>query len=254
MQRVRLDAAWVLHKRDFRDSSQIVELLTHGHGRVSVVARGIKRPKHRHRGLLQAFSPLRVSWTARGELGTLTDVEASGQPAIALVGDALLAGFYVSELCMKLTHRHDPQPEVFALYGQVLGELAEDQNVSMVLRRFEDRFLNELGFGLNWAIDVDTGQSVDADGRYEVLPDTGPRRVTDSATGQYIASGQALLDMAVGNWQNSETLRTGRLILTRALDAQLDGKPLQTRRVLREIRHHARSIQQFESNDDEHSD
>ena len=92
MERVQLMPAWVLHRRDFRDSSQIVELLTAEHGRISLVAKGIKRPKSRLRGLLQPFRELRVSWVARRELGTLTDVLLQVVDQIGVEGEAVSLG------------------------------------------------------------------------------------------------------------------------------------------------------------------
>ncbi|MEM8548122.1 MAG: DNA repair protein RecO, partial [Pseudomonadota bacterium] len=118
--RVRLEPAWVLHRRDYRDSSQIVDALTPGYGRLSLVARGVRRPKSPHRGLLQPFRPLLLSWTGRRELVTLTDVERAPGAVLELTGDALLSGFYVNELVLRLTHRFDPQPELFAVYSETL--------------------------------------------------------------------------------------------------------------------------------------
>ncbi|MEL7310650.1 MAG: DNA repair protein RecO [Pseudomonadota bacterium] len=238
MDRVQLTPAWVLHRRDFRDSSQIVELLTAEHGRVSVVAKGIKRPKSRLRGLLQPFRLLRVSWVAKRELGTLTDVDAESSPPTALSGDALLAGYYVSELCLKLTHKHDPHPELFDLYGQVIEALRSSASVDACLRPFEDRLLRELGFGVNWSVDIETGQSVEPQYRYTMVPNSGPRRVADAALEVDSIGGDYLLQIADGDWSATETRRVGRHILARALDVQLEGKTLQTRRVLREMRNH----------------
>ncbi|MEL6300239.1 MAG: DNA repair protein RecO [Pseudomonadota bacterium] len=249
MERVRLDRAWVLHRRDFRDSSQIVECLTEHHGRVSLVAKGIKRPKHRHRGLLQPFSGLRLSWTSRGELGTLTDVEGDVAHTVRLVGDALLAGFYVSELCLKLTHRHDPNPELFALYGEVVTSLAGADPVDLTLRRFENHLLADLGFGINWDTDVDSGQRVIAENLYDMIPDAGPRRATAGTQDERLIGGRHLLRIAEDDWENPETRKIGRLILARALEQQLEGKPLQTRRVLRELRHHTQSTGQNNKGD-----
>ncbi len=239
----------MLHRRDFRDSSQIVECLTEHHGRVSLVAKGIKRPKHRHRGLLQPFSGLRLSWTSRGELGTLTDVEGDVAHTVRLVGDALLAGFYVSELCLKLTHRHDPNPELFALYGHVVTKLAGTDPVDLTLRRFENHLLADLGFGINWDMDVDSGRRVVAEHLYDMVPDAGPRQAAAGSQDEGLIAGAHLLRIAEDDWENPETRKIGRLILAGALEQQLEGKPLQTRRVLRELRHHTKSSGQNNEGD-----
>lgn len=247
MERVQLMPAWVLHRRDFRDSSQVVELLTAEHGRISLVAKGIKRPKSRLRGLLQPFRELRVSWVARRELGTLTDVDADATPPSALIGDSLLAGYYVSELCLKLTHKHDPNPELFELYGQIIGQLRTTASVDQCLRPFEDQLLRELGFGINWGLDIETGQPVESRYQYAMVSDAGPRRVADEHHEAESISGEHLLRITQGDWSETETRRIGKHILARALDTQLEGKALQTRRVLREMRSHVAPRTQSES-------
>src|SRR5690606_28171849 len=87
---VRLERGFVLHQRPYRNTSQLLECVTAAHGRVGLVARGSRAGRGSRRALLQPFTPLRLSWTRRGELGTLTDVEPDGPPA-ALTGEALLA-------------------------------------------------------------------------------------------------------------------------------------------------------------------
>src|SRR3712207_1001458 len=103
-EQVLLERAFVLHQRPYRDSSQLLECMTERHGRVGLVARGSRRPRSRQRALLQPFVPLNVSWIRRGELGRLTKVEPAG-PTLMLEGQHLLAGFYASELLLKLTAR-----------------------------------------------------------------------------------------------------------------------------------------------------
>ena len=109
--RVQQQPAFILHHRPFRDTSQILDVLTRDHGKVAVVARGSRGSKSRLAGVLRPFLPLRVSWVAKSDLGTLTGAEAAGGPA-NLRGDALLSAYYVNELMLHFLHRHDPQPVI----------------------------------------------------------------------------------------------------------------------------------------------
>ena len=90
-EQVLLERGFVLHQRPYRDSSQLLECVTAGHGRMGLVARGSRRAATRQRALLQPFVPLKLSWVRRGELGRLTQVEADG-PSYALEGTALARG------------------------------------------------------------------------------------------------------------------------------------------------------------------
>src|SRR6476659_9732888 len=120
----RLDEqlAFVLHTYAYRESSLIVEAFTSDHGRVAMVARGAKRPRSDLRGLLQGFQPLLLSWSGQHELKTLVKAEWRG--GLPLVGGAaLLCGFYLNELLLKLLPREDAHPLLFASYESALGEL-----------------------------------------------------------------------------------------------------------------------------------
>ncbi len=139
--------AFVLHTYAYRETSLIVEAFTSEYGRVAMVARGAKRPRSELRGLLQGFQPLLLSWAGQQELKTLVKAEWRG--GLPLVGGAaLLCGFYLNELLLKLLPREDPHPRLFASYESALGDLAAGAEQAPVLRRFELTLLTELGYAL----------------------------------------------------------------------------------------------------------
>lgn len=230
--RVSLEPAYVLHQFDFRDSSRIVEFLARDHGRIAAVARGVRRAGNRQRGLLQPFQPLLLSWSGR-ELGTVTGLEAGGA-RVPLEGEAVLAGFYLNELCLRLIATHDPHPDIFALYVAALAELA-DGNRAAALRRFELGLLDALGYGLNLAADPGTGEAVDPDARYLFHVDSGPERAARDAGHGLLVAGSSLLAMANGEFDDREVARDAQRILRQALDRHLGGRPLKSRDVLREM-------------------
>ena len=162
---VKLEYAYVLHQRPYRNTSQLIDCLTHDHGVVALVAQGSKRPKSGQRAVLQPFLPLQISWVRRGELGRLTHVELI-PPASELSGERLLAGFYMNELLLRLVARGDANAPVFSCYSRALADLAARANTSMVLRLFELRLLEALGYGLNLHHDAETGEPICAERRY----------------------------------------------------------------------------------------
>src|SRR5690625_3916350 len=85
--RVDLHPAYVLHTRPYRDTSMLVDLFTPEHGRVALVAKGVRTGKSRRRALLNPFTALLVSFQGRGGLKLLTAVEAQG-PGLILQGAA----------------------------------------------------------------------------------------------------------------------------------------------------------------------
>lgn len=230
--RVDLEPAYVLHQFDYRDSSRIVEFLVRDHGRVAAVARGVRGAKSRQRGLLQPFQPLLLSWSGR-ELATVTGLESAGLRR-ALAGEALLAGFYLNELCLRLIAAHDPHPEIFTLYANALDELTE-RGTAPALRRFELGLLEALGYGLNLIADPHNGEAVEPDAQYLFRTDSGPQRAGHDDEHAMLVPGTTLLAMARGEFNDPRVARDAQRILRQAIDRQLGGRPLKSRDVLREM-------------------
>jgi DNA repair protein RecO (recombination protein O) len=150
MQRVAHAPAYLLHQHPWGDRGRIFELFTREHGRLSVFAHGVRGPQARLAGILQPFVPLLVSWAGRGESPRLTGAEpdTSIAPMPGLPPARLMSAYYVSELVLSLTIRHDPQPQLYAHYAEALSQL-RDAPEQCALRRFEKRLLDVLGYGLS---------------------------------------------------------------------------------------------------------
>src|ERR1700674_2757272 len=108
--RAEHEPGYVLHTYPYKETSLIVEAFTRRFGRVSLLARGARRPRSAMRGILLSFHPLRLTWSASAELGTLIGAEWSGgwsEGLRPLSGRGLMCGFYVNELILRLLPRED---------------------------------------------------------------------------------------------------------------------------------------------------
>lgn len=150
MSKQQFEAAYVLHRRPFRETSCILDVFTRHHGRIPLIAKGVRKAKSSKQALLQAFLPLEITWSGKSELQTLTRVESkkSGQ---RLLGSAIACGFYANELIIKLTHQHDAHPQLFDCYQQLLQALQDKSQQEFALRRFEIALLAEIGYALSSA-------------------------------------------------------------------------------------------------------
>jgi DNA repair protein RecO (recombination protein O) len=232
--RVELEPAYILHHRPFRDTSVLLEIFSRGQGRVGLVARGARGPRSRLKGILQPFRPLLLSWQLRGELGTLTGAEAHGVPAfLPTGGDALMALYYLNELLLRLTARLDPHPELFGVYDSSVGQLAAGGAVAPVLRRFEKRLLDMLGYGPDLALDA-TGRPIEARSSYRYDPALGLAACRPETAGALL--GASLLALAADDLVDARALADARRLLRAALDVHLDGRPLKTRELLGRLR------------------
>lgn len=224
--RVEEEPGFVLQTYPWRETSLIVEALTRDYGRVSLVAKGAKRPASKFRGLLNPFSPLLFSFSGKSEVRTLTDVSWLG--TLALTEGALMAAFYMNELVMRLTGRLDPNPALFAAYSRALKELAQGANRTVVLRHFELDLLQAIGYGLP--------QSEFESDWYAYR--SGDFLAVDSPNQNYgvPVRGATLRRMKAGMIDVGEEESEVRSLTREMIRYYLDGKQLNTRRIMEEIR------------------
>ncbi len=232
--RVQLQPAFILHQRPYRDTSLLLEVFSAEQGRLSLVAKGVRR---RARGgsssaLLQPFIPLLLSFSGRQELKTLTQVEVAGS-ATRLRGEALYSAMYLNELLMRLLHRHDPHPALFAAYASALAELAEGVVLDRVLRAFELGLLDELGYSFSLDADGRDGSPLREDAWYLFDPDLG--LVTAPAGAAPVYPGVDLLAIGRGEF-GGPAGRTAKRLLRQALAVHLGPEPLKSRELFRGFR------------------
>jgi DNA repair protein RecO (recombination protein O) len=225
--------AYVLHTYAYKETSLIVEAFTRAYGRVALLARGARRPRSAMRGVLLAFHPLRLGWSASAELGNLISAEWAGalQP---LAGRGLMCGFYLNELLLRLLPRDDPHEALFDAYAESLKALSEGVPQSSVLRSFEKRLLAELGYAPLLERDAASGAPIEPGRRYVYEPDRGPMPSRNSSS-ELSVSGQTLLDLAAGQYERPETRDEARMLLRALIGQRLHGQVLHTRAVLREL-------------------
>ncbi|GAV20583.1 DNA repair protein RecO [Mariprofundus micogutta] len=90
-----IDKALLVRRIPYSDTSLICHFFTEQHGRITLMARGARRPKSSFRASLEPLFDLKISWRpGRTGMGTLTDVQRGAsllQPAQVLDGQELLA-------------------------------------------------------------------------------------------------------------------------------------------------------------------
>ncbi len=222
------ERAYVLHARAWRETSLLVEALSENHGRVGLVARGVQGPKrHALRAALQPLQHIRFDAVQRGELAHLNAAEAL-DAAPLLAGEAMLAGFYINELMVRLAPRQDPHPELHALYGEVRERLRMQAPLAWTLRRFERDLLEALGFGFDLSMDGD-GVVIDPAARYRLDPEHGARRVLSQRSSDARgASGRGLLALAGDVQPEAEDMPGLRQAMREVLSHHLGGRGLKS--------------------------
>ncbi len=249
-----MDRGYVLHTYPYRETSLILQVWTEKHGRLGLVAKGARRPKSAHRSLLVPFQPLALDWFGRGELRTLKTAEPAA-PATPLTGQSLLSAFYLNELLLKLTHRDDPHEGLFEAYDAAIAALraisragtraglvaaepgSNARDLEPVLRRFELRLLQELGYAVELARDV-AGEPIAQDAEYGYVLERGPVRASageDAPANAVRLRGRTLIDLAQGRFDDPATVAQAKQLMRVLINHSLNGQELATRAMVRDL-------------------
>lgn len=226
---------FILHTYPFKETSLVVEMFSRDLGRIAAVAKGARRPLSAMRGMLQSFQQLAGTWSGKNELKTLHELEWMTGLTL-LRGDALMCGFYMNELLLRLLPRDDAHAQLFEYYAQTIQTLsnlrqdAGNGSLAEILRRFELKMLQELGYAVPLSHD-EHGEIIHADETYRFEADYGACAPAATRNGILI-QGASLLDMARGHYHSPTTQAQSKQLMRYLLQHYLGEKPLHTRQLL----------------------
>ena len=199
-QRISSEPAYVLHRYDWSESSLILEVFTRQCGRVALVARGAKKPSSSFRPILLPMQLLHVAFGGDAEIRSLKSAEWQGGHVMP-TGDALLSGYYLNELLMRLLARDDPHPALFDAYAATVQLLAS-QNIDtlqLALRAFELRLLRDIGLLPMLDTETATLRPLQADMRYVLVAEAGLRQAHDDDRASLSGAQWQELQQALGD-------------------------------------------------------
>jgi DNA repair protein RecO (recombination protein O) len=228
--RIEQQPTYVLHSRPYRETSLLLECLTRDHGRIGVVARGVRRERARlQRAQLEPFQRLALDLLLRGELATLQGAENIDTP-LRLLGDAGLAGLYLNELVVRLTGRQDPQPELFEAYARTLPRLGASEPLAWSLRRFERDLLEAVGYGLQLEFEAETGEPLAPEQFYRYTAEVGASPCRAGTA--HALRGSDLLALAQDQMPDAAGLAALRVMMREVIRFHLGGGELRAWHVL----------------------
>lgn len=231
-------AALVVHTRAYRETSAMVQFFTQEQGRFVGVVKGLRRGRNPVQ--MQPFSFGSLSCYGRGSMVTVTQFDSNGH--FDLVGDALVAGFYVLELISRSLAEWQSEPRVFAATHRVLAELAHGsqipQDMAPSLRKFEAKLLDELGYGIDCSKISESGAPIEPDGQYESIRETG--FVLVEASDRSIP-GWVLLAISQQDFSDPQVLRVAKQLNQQALEPLIGPQPIVSRSLLSGMQSHQHS-------------
>ncbi len=232
---------YVLHTYPFKETSLVVELFSQQFGRLAAVAKGARRPHSAMRGMLQSFQMLSGAWSGKNELKTLHSLDWNAGLTL-LKGEALMCGFYMNELLLRLLPREDAHESLFAYYDATLKTLATEQSLidgqnasdgkslAITLRRFELKLLQEMGYAVPLLTD-ENDVAIVADKVYRYEAEYGACDLNATKNGVQL-NGTTLLNMAKDDYAELQTQNQSKQLMRYLLAHYLGDKPLHTRQLL----------------------
>ena len=233
--RVQHQSSYILHTRPYSESSLLIDAFSRDYGRVSLLAKGVRRVKSKVRGMVRPFQPLLISWSGKGELQILTDAESDCAIRV-LAQSAWLCGCYMNELLIKLLHKYDPHEQLFDNYDETLQLLEDGKSPQIVLRFFEKRLLKEIGYGLVLTHDTKNNSPVLKDKTYRYFPDSGPTiNENTSLDSVWTVGGSTLIALENEEFVNAQQLIQSKRLMRALLNQSLQGRKLKSRTIVQNL-------------------
>ena len=224
-----LNPAFILHRRPYRETSFLLDVFTRTYGRISLIARGVRKKHSDKVELLQPYQRLQLAWAGKSELMTLTHVELD-KKVYSLTQDRLLTGFYLNELITRILHQHEAHPELFDIYDHTLGLLSKCTSKDQgFIRIFEKRLLESVGYGLVLDYDADTGKKIEPEIIYYYQIERGPSAKLPDGQDYITICGQTLIELESETIDSTKTMQETKLLMRYVLQKYTGPKPLLSR-------------------------
>lgn len=224
------DNCFLLHQRSYGETSIIADVFTQKSGKISFIAKGAKKPKSKFFGYLVPFQKLKITFSGRSELKTLTSIDrdlASNSNTFSKVSYSLL---YINELLMKLLPKDAKHEELFVLYDEFLKKIKKNNNIEISLRHFELDLLDMLGYGFDYESEIDSNEPIEAELSYVFVSERGFRKSNSSSF-----KGKDILSIKKRKLEDVP-LKYLKEITTKAIGICLEGKDLASRKIFKSIK------------------
>ena len=224
------DNCFLLHQRSYGETSIIADVFTQNSGKISFLAKGAKKPKSKFFGYLVPFQKLKITYSGRSELKTLTSIDrdlANNTNTFSKMSYSLL---YINELLIKLLPKDAKHEELFALYDEFLEKINKNNNLEISLRRFELDLLDMLGYGFDYESEIDSNEPIEEEATYVFVSQRGFRKSKNSDF-----KGSHIINIKKRNFEDVP-LKYLKEITTKAISICLEGRDLTSRRIFKSIK------------------
>jgi DNA repair protein RecO (recombination protein O) len=223
------DDCFLLHQRSYGETSVIAEVFTLKNGKMSIIARGAKKPKSKFFGYLAPFTKLKITYSGRSELKTLTNIDRDFSTSSNSFSKTSYSLLYINELLIRLLPKDAEQEDLFLLYEAFLNKVTSGSDLELTLRHFELDLLDMLGYGLDFENDIDKHEEIEPTKKYSFIPERGFRESNNSDF-----SGEDIINIRTRELSKVSKKYLKHLTQT-AIHFCLDGRDLASRDIFKRI-------------------
>jgi len=226
----RWEECFLLHQRSYGETSIIAEVFTRNLGKMSIIARGAKKPKSKFFGYLVPFSRLKITFSGRSELKTLTNIDRDLSLTNSYLSKKSYSLLYINELMIKLLPKDAEHKPLFDLYSKFIQDSVNEEKMDYLLRNFELDLLEMLGYGINFHADINNEEEIKLNKNYIFVAESG-FMASDNAKD---FSGEDIIKIRERNFADISTKKLKQLTQATIMFC-LEGKDLNSRQIFRRL-------------------
>lgn len=229
MSRSFCSQGFVIHRHHYRETSRILRCVTLDYGRIDLVCKGC-RGQGKAAKVVEPFRLYEFEWSGKSELKTLRQADEIRVYSLGR-SQYLYSGFYLNELLNHLLQAGEAEPDIFHLYMGTLMQLQDvsDNRLPVILRYFELRLLDILGYGINLKEESDGRTPIDVNAYYGFDIREGFYRVQDSS--QALLQGDTIASMRTGHYHQKRHIDEARMLMRFVLQFYMPSDKIQSRKL-----------------------
>jgi DNA repair protein RecO (recombination protein O) len=137
----------VLTRRNFGEADRIISIYSKDHGRISLIAKGVRRPSSRKRGHIEVFNLVKFQAVIGHGLDTMTEAEVVDDfKTIRGSLKKVSLAYYLMEVVGRITHEGESNIELFNLLLSTLTKLVTAKELKSLRLDFVLKLLTLLGY------------------------------------------------------------------------------------------------------------
>ncbi|MDP3918264.1 MAG: DNA repair protein RecO [Candidatus Woesebacteria bacterium] len=137
----------ILSRKNYSEADRILIVLSKHFGKLSLLAKGIRKIKSKKRGHLEIFSRVKFSAVKTNGMGIITEVETINDFNMVRTNlNKVSLAYYFCEVVNKITHEDGHASTVYGLLSTALEQLEQETELKKLRMKFIYDLLTNMGY------------------------------------------------------------------------------------------------------------